>query len=118
MIDEDGRIEEIKHDMVVLSLGIIPEWNPTGIMPIRVSDDGFIQCPEPQLSPAVSDEKGIFVAGVATGPKDIPDSIVEASAAAMESSIYLRDKKGNGTMAKPEQVRLKEEEILSEYSGK
>jgi heterodisulfide reductase subunit A len=32
---------------------------------------------------------GIFLAGVATGPKDIPDSIVEAGAAAMEAAMYL-----------------------------
>ena len=32
---------------------------------------------------------GIFVAGVATGPKDIPDAIVEAGAAAMEAAMYL-----------------------------
>jgi heterodisulfide reductase subunit A len=32
---------------------------------------------------------GVFAAGAATGPKDIVDSIVEASAAAMEASNYL-----------------------------
>jgi heterodisulfide reductase subunit A len=95
MIDEDGRIEEKKHDMVVLSLGIMPEWDPTEIVPINVSEDGFIRCTEPQLSPSITDKKGIFVAGVAAGPKDIPDSIVDASAAAMKASIYLRANGGD-----------------------
>jgi heterodisulfide reductase subunit A len=34
-------------------------------------------------------QDGIFVAGVAAGPKDIPDAIVEAGAAAMEAAMYL-----------------------------
>jgi len=33
--------------------------------------------------------EGVFVAGVAAGPKDIVDTIVEAGAAAMEASKYL-----------------------------
>jgi len=118
MIDEDGRIEEKTHDMVVLSLGIIPEWNPTDVVPVNVSDDGFLYCSEPQLSPCITDEEGIFVAGVAAGPKDIPDSIVEAGAAAMEASIYLRDRRIDGTLAEPDQERLKQEALLSEYNGK
>jgi len=108
MIDEDGRIEEIKHDMVVLSLGIVPDWDLDEIISVKIADDGFIQCAQPQLSPCLTDEEGIFVAGVAAGPKDIPDSIIEAGAAAMEASIYLRKKKGNGSVAKKDMERLKQ----------
>jgi len=118
MIDEDGRIEEKTHDIVVLSLGIIPEWNPTDIVPVNVSDDGFLHCAEPQLSPCLTDEEGIFVAGVAAGPKDIPDSIIEAGAAAMEASIYLRNKRRDGTLAERDKEHLKEKVLLSEYNGK
>jgi heterodisulfide reductase subunit A len=119
MVDEDGRIEEKKHDMIVLSLGIIPEWNPTDIIPIGISDDGFIRSVEPQLSPCNTDKEGIFVAGVAAAPKDIPDSIIEASAAAMEASIYLRNKRGDDDTImgelEPDSVK---EEVLSEYNRK
>jgi heterodisulfide reductase subunit A len=118
MVDEDGRIEEKTHDLVVLSLGIIPEWNPKDIIPVLVSNDGFIECYDPQLSPTITDEAGIFVAGVASGPKDIPDSIVEASAAAMEASIYLRNYIRNGKLSEPEQEHLKEAVLLAEYNGK
>ena len=118
MIEEDGRIEERSHDLVVLSLGIIPEWDPAAIVPINVSEDGFIQCAEPQLSPSITDKEGIYVAGVAAGPKDIPDSIVEAGAAAMEASIYLRDRRIDDTLTEPDQERLKQEALLSEFNGK
>jgi heterodisulfide reductase subunit A len=112
MIEEDGRIEEKSHDLVVLSLGIIPEWDPAAIVPINVSDDGFIQCTEPQLSPSITDEEGIYVAGVAAGPKDIPDSIVEASAAAMEASIYLHNKGGDHPLTELDQELINEEVIV------
>jgi heterodisulfide reductase subunit A-like polyferredoxin len=57
---------------------------------VSAAEDGFIHCPQPKLAPCRTDQEGVFVAGTAAGPKDIPDSIVEAGAAAVEASIYLR----------------------------
>ncbi|KPK69153.1 MAG: 4Fe-4S ferredoxin [Acidithiobacillales bacterium SM23_46] len=90
IIEEDGRVEERTHDMVVLSLGIVPAWDPAVALPIAADEDGFVRCTSPALAPCRTDEEGIFVAGTAAGPKDIPDSIVEAGAASMEASVYLR----------------------------
>jgi heterodisulfide reductase subunit A len=90
VMEEDSRVEERKHDMVVLSLGLLPGWDPGEVVPVERADDGFIRCPEPQLSPVRTSEEGIFVAGAAAGPKDIPDSIVEAGAAAIEAAAWLR----------------------------
>ena len=90
VMEEDSRVEERKHDMVVLSLGLLPGWDPGEVVPVERAGDGFIRCPEPQLSPVRTSEEGIFVAGAAAGPKDIPDSIVEAGAAAIEATAYLR----------------------------
>jgi heterodisulfide reductase subunit A len=88
-MEEDGRVDERKHDMVVLTPGILPGWNPAGVVAADTAEDGFIHCAQPKLAPCRTKEDGIFVAGVAAGPKDIPDSIVEAGAAATEASIYL-----------------------------
>jgi heterodisulfide reductase subunit A len=90
VMDEDGRVEERKHDLVVLSLGMVPARDRDGVLPTCRAEDGFIRCPEPKLAPCRTDTEGIFVAGTAAGPKDIPDSIVEAGAAAVEAAIYLR----------------------------
>ncbi|MFN0168936.1 MAG: FAD-dependent oxidoreductase [Bryobacteraceae bacterium] len=89
LMDEGGRVADIRHDLVVLSLGLIPGWRPDGRLPVRVDEDGFFEIPETVTRPANSSVDGIFVAGVATGPKDIPDAIVEAGAAAMEAAMYL-----------------------------
>jgi heterodisulfide reductase subunit A len=90
VMEEDGRVEERKHDMVVLSLGLLPGWNPQGVIDVETGEDGFIRCVDPLLAPSRTTVAGIFVEGAAAGPKDIPDSIVEAGAAAMEAAIYLR----------------------------
>jgi len=90
MIEEDGTIRERQHDIVVLSLGMVPSWQPNGRVPIKISSDGFINTPHFKLRPTLTDQEGIFVAGTAAGPKDIVDSIVEGGAAAMEASIFLR----------------------------
>jgi heterodisulfide reductase subunit A len=89
LIDEEGRVAENRHDLVVLSQGTIPAWHPGSVLPIEEARDGFFEVPELATRPARSTVDGIFLAGVATGPKDIPDSIVEAGAAAMEAAIYL-----------------------------
>ena len=90
MMEADGRVEERTHNMVVLTPGILPGWDPAGVVAADKAEDGFLACTHPKLAPCRTREEGIFVAGTASGPKDIPDSIVEAGAAAMEASVYLR----------------------------
>ena len=89
LIDEGGRVADIRHDLVVLSQGVIPGWHPGDVLPVPEARDGFFEVPELATKPARSPVDGIFLAGVATGPKDIPDAIVEAGAAAMEAAMYL-----------------------------
>ncbi len=87
---EEGGIPAVReHDLVVLSLGIVPEWNPEGTCSISRAEDGFIKTINPKARPALTDMEGVFVAGVAAGPKDIVDTIVEAGSAAMEASRYI-----------------------------
>ncbi len=87
---QDGEgVTTANHDLVVLSLGVIPGWNPEGVCPVSAAPDKFIKTVQPKISPTLTDMDGIFTAGVAAGPKDIVDTITEAGAAAMEASKYL-----------------------------
>jgi len=88
--DSEG-VTTANHDLVVLSLGIIPGWNPEGVCPVSAATDRFINTIHPKMSPTLTDMEGVFTAGVAAGPKDIVDTITEAGAAAMEASKYLSD---------------------------
>jgi heterodisulfide reductase subunit A len=89
--ENGGGVQTRLHDLVVLSLGMVPEWNPAGTCEVATADDAFIRCRMPKTAPTLTSLKGVFVAGVAAGPKDIVDTIAEAGAAAMEASNYLKD---------------------------
>jgi heterodisulfide reductase subunit A len=89
LIDEESRVVEFTHDLVVLSTGILPGYDPQKMYRVAIDVDGFVHIPDPNFSPTVTDQEGIFAAGVAIGPMDIVDSITMASAAASEASAYL-----------------------------
>ena len=92
-LTEEGRIIERTHDLVVLSLGMIPTASPStfGLLP---SSDGFIYIPALNASPSATQRPGIFITGAAGGPMDIVDSIVTAGSAASAASAYIREKTG------------------------
>lgn len=84
-----GGVRVAEHDLVVLSLGLVPGWDPQGRCLLSPGGDKFIKTIKPKTAPTLTDLEGVFVAGAAAGPKDIVDSIAEAGAAAMEASRYL-----------------------------
>ena len=86
------KILNIKADLVVLSTGLQASENHRNlseILKVPRSPDGFILEKHPKLDPAATPIAGIFVAGVAQGPKDIPDSISHAEAAAARVMSFL-----------------------------
>jgi heterodisulfide reductase subunit A len=87
---QDGEgVTFAEHDLAVLSLGMIPAWDPDGVCRVTTAPDRFIETIRPKLSPALTDMDGVFTAGAAAGPKDIVDTITEAGHAAMEAAKYL-----------------------------
>ncbi len=86
----NGGVMEREHDLVILSLGIVPQWDPEGICSVGCGQDGFIKSIMPKIAPTVTNIDGVYTAGVAAGPKDIVDTITEAGAAAMEASNYMK----------------------------
>ncbi len=92
--DADGGVRLAEHDLVVLSLGMTPGWEPREASGVTTASDGFIHSMSPKISPVLTSVEGVFAAGAALGPKDIVDTIVEAGAAAMAASRYLRGTEG------------------------
>jgi len=92
LIEEGSQVVERTHDLVVLSVGLLPAYNPQTIYGIPVGDDGFVDIPATNLFPCVTDRPGIFVTGTASGPMDIVDSVVMAGAAAAEAAAYIHEK--------------------------
>jgi heterodisulfide reductase subunit A len=72
-------------DMVVLAVGVEPPADMKAIqemLALQTTSDGFYMEAHPKLQPVDSATRGIFFAGCAEGPKDIKDSVTQASAAA------------------------------------
>jgi heterodisulfide reductase subunit A len=89
-VDDDGRPQEETFDMVVLSTGL--EVNRDAIRLSNIFDielDKYHFIRSDSFHPVATSVPGIFACGVFTGPKDIPQSVMEASAAACASTEKL-----------------------------
>ncbi|MEM2367077.1 MAG: CoB--CoM heterodisulfide reductase iron-sulfur subunit A family protein [Candidatus Bathyarchaeia archaeon] len=87
-----GVAVEAEVDLVILSVGLVPRADLKAIsnmLNLSRSPDGFLREAHPKLRPVDSLIDGIFLAGTVQGPKDIPDSIAQASAAAQRASILM-----------------------------
>jgi len=90
-----GRTIEKEADLVVLATGIVPRTDIlelARILKITQSADKFFMEAHPKLRPMDTLTDGIFIAGCCQSPKDIPDSVAQASAAASRvCSILSRE---------------------------
>jgi heterodisulfide reductase subunit A len=87
-----GRVTEYTYDLVVLSVGLEPPAGSNELrqtLGISKSADGFYMEAHPKLRPVDTLTDGVYIAGVAQGPKDIPDSVAQGSAAASRASIPM-----------------------------
>jgi len=102
ILDEGSKIVERTHDLVVLSVGLLPGYNPDSLYEVPVAADGFVSIPSPNISPSETTHPGIFVTGVAAGPMDIVDSIVLSGAAASEAAAYIEAHNGSRVVSMSE----------------
>ncbi len=80
-----GRFREIPVDMVVLCTALEPQADADRVkklFSISMSPDGFFLERHPKLDPIATFTDGVYIAGACQGPKDIPDTVAQASAAA------------------------------------
>jgi len=87
-----GQPIEVETDLVVLATAAIPsEGNEelAGILHITRGSDGFLMESHPKLKPMDTPMDGIFIAGSCQGPKDIPYSVSQGSAAAARAATIL-----------------------------
>jgi heterodisulfide reductase subunit A len=87
-----GNLKKMEVEMVVLATGVkINPLEPS--IHVDLDTDGYVKLVNPYSDPVSTTVDGIFVAGVVAGAKDIPDSVTQASAAAMRASILaVREK--------------------------
>ena len=108
-VDEDGSLKDEPFDLVVLSVGLRPHPSLETLSSragAERDDFGFLK------SSFLENRPGVFVCGAGAGPKDIPETVTEASAAAAKAEILLAEARHTETKEKtypPERFVFPEE---------
>jgi heterodisulfide reductase subunit A len=90
-----GRPLKVKCDMVVLAMAMVPAEGATELarrLRVQTNIHGFFNEAHPKLRPVESLVPGFFLAGCAQAPKDIPETVAQASAAASKVSEMFAKK--------------------------
>jgi len=98
-VDSEKQIKEEEFNLVVLSVGLTPPVAAKELVQrlgIQLDPYGF--CKTEEFSPLQTNRPGIYVCGAFQGPKDIPETVVQASGAVASASALLAD--ACGTMTK------------------
>ncbi len=90
-----GKPVSVKADMVILATAMVPAVGVselTTMLGIATDPDKWVQEAHPKLRPVETQTGGIYLAGACQGPKDIPDTVAQASAAAVKvCGLFSKD---------------------------
>ena len=104
-VQEDGSLVEEEFDMVVLSVGLTPPKEAGKLakaLGVELQEHGF--CKTTLENPVQTSREGVFVCGAFGGPKDIPETVMEASGAAACAEGLLASRRG--TLTSEEELPL------------
>ncbi len=107
---EDGKLSKEKFDLVVLSVGMEPARDTKKLaqaLGIKLNKYGFAE--RNTFDPLSTKEKGVYVAGAFSSPKDIPETVAEALGAAGYVMEILKDKR-----EVEEEVKREEKNVIGE----
>jgi heterodisulfide reductase subunit A len=93
--NDDGEITTEEFNMVVLSTGIRPPGEVRELADkfgVELNEHGFAHTQG--LAPVETSKPGVYVCGPFAGPKDIPETVTEASAGAGKAMALLKDERG------------------------
>jgi len=114
-VDENGVRQSEVFEMVVLSVGIqVPQRTKDLATTLEIDLDKYGFVKTDCYQPLATTRPGVFVSGAVNGPKDIPETVCEASAAAEAASAALAEVR-NSLIEKevlpPEKVFTEDEEL-------
>jgi heterodisulfide reductase subunit A len=87
-----GFVRRIPVDMVVLATGLEPQADAQAVrrmFNMSCGSEGFFLERHPKLAPVNTFTDGIYLAGACQGPRDIPDTVAQAGAAAAEAMVLI-----------------------------
>jgi heterodisulfide reductase subunit A len=110
-----NRLENHEVEMLVLAVGAMPAADTETVrqlISLSRSPNGFLKEAHPKLRPVDTPTKGVYIAGAAESPKDVRESVTQASAAASRASILL-----NKTRFSVEAITAVVDEALCKMCG-
>ena len=112
-VDETGEMKEEQFSMVVLSVGLQVQTDAAELanrLGIDLDKYNFVK--SSPFTPVATSRPGIYTCGVLQGPKDIPGSVTEASAAACIAGADLSEARGTDieTVEVPDQIDIEGQE--------
>jgi heterodisulfide reductase subunit A-like polyferredoxin len=87
-----GGRQTAQHDMVILSVGLVPNKSTSGLFrggDLLLDPFAYPDEIEEDINPAKTNIAGVFVAGTVSGSRDIPDTVLHAGAAASQAAAYV-----------------------------
>jgi heterodisulfide reductase subunit A-like polyferredoxin len=101
-VGEDGALKSEAFQMVVLSVGLRPSQGSSSLaarLGVALEPNGF--CATVPSAPVSTSREGIYVSGAFQGPKDIPETVAQASGAAAFAAEPIASRRG--TLLKKEE---------------
>jgi len=86
---EVGKVEKMTVDLVVLCTAAMPHRDNRklgGVLGVKLDEFGFFEDKDMLTAPIETSKPGVYVCGSCHGPRDIPESVAEASAAAAKAA--------------------------------
>ncbi len=108
-VNEAGEIKEETFSMIVLSVGLkIPDTSVELAKRLGIDLNQYNFTKTSPFAPVVTNKPGIFTCGLFQGPKDIPSSVTEASAAACEAGAGISEARGKDTkkVKRPDEINV------------
>lgn len=99
---ESGRVLKRELDLVVLACGLVPSdgtRRARKLLGIKRDTYGFVREKHPIDGQCETNIKGVYIAGVCQGPKDIPDSATHGSASATKVGVFFASISPSGATA-------------------
>jgi heterodisulfide reductase subunit A len=87
---------EIEADLVVLATAVVPKIESSALaetIGLKMDEQGYFTSNNDELDPMSSNIPGVFLAGAALGPKDIPETVAQASGAAAKVLVLFQGRK-------------------------
>jgi heterodisulfide reductase subunit A-like polyferredoxin/coenzyme F420-reducing hydrogenase delta subunit len=108
---EMGKSKKIRANLLVLSSAMIPSKGTeelAGILDIETDETGFFKELQSNVGPIESTKEGIYLCGCAQGPKDIPDTVAQASAAASKAATCVTEFRKSDSLEKDQSIEEKD----------